>query len=726
MSKKTTLRIIGMHCPACAQRIEKTLSKVSGVKNVSVTFALKEAIIEYNSDEIDLKRIRRIIEDIGYRGVEKKGFLEERKEELRKKVNLFILGLILTIPIVIIRMFLDFPGRSVLLFLLTTPVQFVVGWHFYKGAYLSLKSGFADMNVLVVLSTTTAYLYSVFATLVAEGPVFYEASAVTITTISLGMLLEDITTGKAGEAIKKLIELQPKKATAVRNGKEVEISVEELRVGDIIMVRPGERVPVDGLVIGGYSSVDESMITGESIPVEKKVGDEVIGATINETGVLKFEATKVGKEMTLAQIIRLVREAQLRKAPIQRIADKVVNYFVPIVVLISIIAFGLWYFLFKSEFLFALTAMVSVLVIACPCALGIATPTAIMVGIGKGAEHGVLIKNGGVLEIIGKLDTVVFDKTGTLTKGKPEVTDVIGENRSEVLKMAAIAEKGSSHPLGEAILRRAKEEGVSIPEARFFKTTPGKGVEARYEQEHILLGNRKLMIDRGISIDHLEGKVEGLEKDGKTIMILAINEKASGLIAVADTLKDYSEEAVKELHTMNLDIIMLTGDTKRTASAIAKQVGINEVLADVLPEEKVDKIKELQKQGKIVAMVGDGINDAPAITQADVGIAIGSGTDVAIEAGDIVLIRENLHDVIASIQLSGQTLRKIKQNLFWAFFYNVLSIPIAAGVLYPFLRIVLRPEISAIAMILSDITVVGNSLLLRRYVPKIKLEEPKK
>jgi len=718
MSKKATLQIIGMHCPACAQRIEKTLSKTNGVTNVSVSLALKEAIIEYNSDEIDLKRIEKIIEEIGYRAVEKKVFLEKEREELRKKITLFALGLILTIPIFVTKMFLDFSGKNLLLFLLTTPVQFIVGWHFYNGAYISLKSRFLDMNVLVVLSTTTAYLYSVFATFIIEGPVFYEASAMTVTTISLGMLLEDMASGKAGEAIKKLIELQPKKATVIRSGNEVEIPVEEVKIDDVIIVRPGERLPVDGTVIGGYSSVDESMITGESIPVEKELGDEVIGATINKTGVLKFKATKVGQETTLAQIIKLVKEAQASKAPIQRIADRVVNYFVPSVVLISIIAFGLWYLLLKSEFLFALKAMVSVLVIACPCALGIATPTAIMVGIGKGAENGVLIKNGGVLEIIGKLDTVVFDKTGTLTKGKPEVTDVIGDTRLEVLKMAAIAERGSTHPLGDAILRKAKEEGINIPEAKFFKTIPGKGVEARYKQKHILLGNRKLMMDNRISIDHLEGKVKGLEKGGKTVMILAINKKANGLIGVADTLKDYSEEAVKELHEMNLDVILLTGDTERTAHAVARQVGINEVLAEVLPEEKVSKIKELQKEGKIVAMVGDGINDAPAITQADVGIAIGSGTDVAIEAGDIVLVREDINNVVASIQLSRQTLKKIKQNLFWAFFYNVLSIPIAAGVLYPFLRIVLRPEISAIAMILSDITVVGNSLLLRRYVPK--------
>ena len=713
-----------MHCAACAQRIEKTLSKVSGVKDVKVSFASKETIIEYDPDETDLGEIEKVIENIGYRGIEKKAFLEEEKEELRKKIALFVLGLILTIPIFITKMFFDFPGRNVLLLLLTTPVQFVVGWHFYRGAYFSLKGRFADMNVLVVLSTTTAYLYSIFATF-AEGPVFYEASAITVTTISLGMLLEDMASGKAGEAIKKLIELQPKKAIVVRNEKEIEIPVEEVKVNDVIMVRPGERLPVDGIVVWGHSSVDESMITGESIPVEKKVGDEIIGATINKMGVLKFKATKVGQETTLAQIIRLVKEAQISKAPIQRITDKVVSYFVPSVVLISIIAFGLWYFLFESEFTFALTAMVSVLVIACPCALGIATPTAIMVGMGKGAEHGVLIKSGGVLEIIGKLDTVVFDKTGTLTKGKPEVTDVIGGNRSEVLKMAAIAERGSTHPLGEAILRRVKEEEVNIPDAKFFKTTPGKGVEARYKRKHILVGNRGLMEDHRIPMDQLEGKIEDLEKEGKTVMILAVNGKVSGLIAVADTLKQYSREAVQELHKMNLDVVMLTGDTEKTAHAVAEQVGIDTVLAEVLPEEKVNKIKELQKEGKIVAMVGDGINDAPAITQANVGIAIGSGTDVAIEAGDIVLIREDLHDVIASIQLSRQTLKKIKQNLFWAFFYNVLSIPVAAGVLYPFLGILLRPEISATAMILSDITVAGNSLLLRRYVPKIKLEESK-
>jgi len=708
-----------MHCLACAQRIEKTLSRESGVKNASVSFMSKEAIIEYNPDEIDLEEIEKIIEDIGYSVVEKKVFLKKEKEELRKKIRFFILGLLLTVPIFIIKMFLDFPGRSLVLFLLTTPVQFVVGWHFYKGAYTSLKSRFADMNVLVVLSTTTAYLYSVFATFIAKGPVFYEASAMTVTTISLGMLLEDMAGGKVGDAIKKLIELQPKKARAVRDGKEIEIPVEEVKVGDIIIVRPGERVPVDGMVIGGYSSVDESVITGESIPVEKKIGDAVIGATINKTGVLKFKATKVGKETTLAQIIRLVKEAQASKAPIQRIADKVVNYFVPLVFLISIITFGLWYFLLKSEFIFALTAMVSVLVIACPCALGIATPTAIMVGIGVGAENGILIKSGEVLEITGKLDTVIVDKTGTLTKGEPEVTDIIGENQLDVLKMAAIAERGSNHPLGEAILKKAKEDGIRIPEAKLFKTLPGKGVETRYKQKHILLGNRKLMKAYGIEIDHLEGKIKGLERDGKTIMILAINKKAGGLIAVADALKEHSEEAVKELHESGLEVIMLTGDTERTAKAISEQLGIDAVLAGVLPHEKVNKIRELQGKGRIVAMVGDGINDAPAITQSDIGIAIGSGTDVAVEAGNIVLIKGDLRAIVASIRLSRQTFKKIKQNLFWAFFYNVLTIPLAAGGLYTLSGVLLRPEIAAVAMILSDITLIGNSLLLKRYVPYI-------
>lgn len=573
------------------------------------------------------------------------------------------------------------------------------------------------MDMLVVLSASAAYLYSLAATFFIQGPTFYEASTAIITTIGIGMFMEDLAKGKTGESIKKLILLQPEAATILKKGKEVQVPVGHVQVGDIVFIRPGERVPVDGTVVKGYSSVDESIITGESIPVEKKKGDKVIGATINKTGALKIKATRVGKDTALSQIVRLVEEAQASKAPIQRIADVVVNYFVPIVLTIAIVSFAAWYFVFYSSFLFALTVFVSVLVVACPCALGIATPTAIMVSLGKGAEHGILIKNGAALERAHKMNTIIFDKTRTLTVGEPKVTNVIASSsRKEVLRFAAIAEKGSEHPLASAIASRSKKELKKVPDADWFKAIPGKGVKANYKGKEILFGNRKLMSSRKIDITHLHEQIEKLEGEGKTAMILAVNRKAIGIIAVADILRKPSKKAVNELREAGIEVVMLTGDNKRTAEAIAKKVGIDHVLADVLPQDKAEEVKKLQRKGRVVGMVGDGINDAPALTRADVGIAIGAGTDVAIEAGDVVLIKNDLTDVSRFTKLSRRTMSKIKQNLFFAFFYNILAIPIAAGILYPFVHVVIiSPVIAAIAMVLSDITVVGNSLLLKRF-----------
>jgi len=715
--EKVVLQILGMHCSACAQRIEDALLRVDGVSEVRVSFASKEAFVKFDSERINLEGIKRVIKEVGYVAFSgEESSVEERKRGIRRRLSLFFFGLALTIPVIIINYLVDFSGKNLLMLALTTPVQFIVGWHFYTGAYKSLKNRFADMNVLVALSASAAYFYSLFSTFLANGPVFYQASAVVVTTITLGMLLEEMAVEKTGETIRKLMELQPKTAIVIRNGDEKEVTVEEVEVGDVVVVRPGERIPVDGVVVEGHSFIDESMITGESVPVEKNVGDNVFSATINKTGTLKFRAEKIGKETMLAQIVRLAREVQASKAPIQRLADKIVNYFVPVVVLIAVTAFMTWYISLKDVVL-ALTTLVSVLVIACPCALGIATPAAIMIGVGKGAENGILIKNGAVLEVMRKLDTVVFDKTGTLTKGALEVTDIIAEDERRVLRIAAAAEKRSEHPVGEAIVRKAEAEGLRVDEPRSFKALPGMGVTARVKRKNVLLGNRVLMRISNVSIEHFEGEIERLEKDGKTVLILAVDSEAVGLLAVSDVLKEHSKEAVEKLQKIGLRVAMLTGDTERTARAVANRLGINDVLAEVLPAEKVKVIKELQSQGRCVAMVGDGINDAPAITQADVGIALGGGTDIAMEAGDVVLVKDDPRDVAVSINLSEKTLQKIKQNLFWAFFYNMLMVPLAAGILYPSLGVLVRPEIAAAAMILSDVTIVGNSLLLKRWNP---------
>ena len=716
MMKKITLTISGMHCASCALNIEKTLKKLDGVESAVVNFANEEATVEYDPKLVDIKKFKKVISDLGYKALESNE-LNENDKEIKKLKRLSVFGLILTIPVVIISMLIQIPNEDYLLLVLTAPIQFGVGYHFYKGSWNSLKNKYFNMDFLVVLGTSAAYFYSIFATF-SGGMTFYEASATVITTITIGRLMEQISRGKTSDAIKKLVKLQAKTAKVMREGKEVEIPIEHVKKDDIIIVRPGERIPVDGLVIDGYSSVDESMITGESIPIEKKKGDEVIGATMNKNGMLKIKATKIGAETALSQIIKMVKEAQQSKAPIQKIADVVVSYFVPVVMIIAISSFLFWYFISGQTFFFALSIMASILVVACPCAMGIATPTAVMVGLGKGAENGILIKNGEYLEKVHKLDTIVFDKTGTLTKGEPEVTDVVSFkdfDEKKLIKFAAIAEKNSEHSLGESIIRKAEEMKIDLPSSKIFKTMPGLGVVSSYENKEILVGNRKLMNDNRIDTEQVEDRIKNLEEEGKTVVIVAIDKKIAGLIGIADTLKEYSKEAIHELKKMGLSIIMITGDNERTAKAVAKQVGIDEIMAEVLPQDKAKKIEELQSQGKFVGMVGDGINDAPALAKSNIGIAIGSGTDVAIETGDIVLIKEDLRDVVTAIKLSKKTLSKIKQNLFWAFFYNTAMIPIAAGILYPAFNILLPPMAAGIAMVFSDISVVGNSLLLKRF-----------
>ena len=737
-SERVFFKVAGMHSTHCEGVISNVLSSKAGIINFKVSFANSSAEVEFDPTLTTIQDIKKYIEEPGYivQEVTKETSVDIDKElklrEIKILKNKLIIGVILSFFIFLGSFPEWFPfvpeilTNYIILFILSTPVQFYVGWQFYKGFWSALKHGSADMNTLIAVGTSAAYIYSVIATFFPgffkniQVSVYYDTAAIIITLIILGRLLEAIAKGHTSDAIKKLIGLQPRTANVIRNNKEIAIDVEDVQVNDILVVRPGEKIPVDGIIVKGETSIDESMITGESMPIEKKEGDIVIGATINKNGLLRVKATKVGRDTTLAQIIRLVEEAQASKAPIQRLADKIAGIFVPVVILIAIISFIIW-LIFGPEpsFNFALLNFVAVLIIACPCALGLATPTAIMVGTGKGAENGILIKGGEALEAACKVMTIVFDKTGTLTKGKPEVTDLIPLNgEKDLLKYAAVAESGSEHPLAESILREADEKEVRYQEAHSFKAIEGKGVEATWLSKKILLGNRVLMKDNGISTKGIDVKIMELENQGKTVMIVAVNKKILGLIAVADTLKENSKEAIEMLNRMGKEVYMITGDNERTAKAIANEIGIDNVLAEVLPGEKADKIKELQEQGKIVAMIGDGINDAPALAQADLGIAIGSGTDVAIETGGIVLIKDDLRDVIRSINLSSYTVKKIKQNLFWAFFYNILGIPIAAGILYPFTGFLLSPIIASIAMGASSISVVSNSLLMKKYKVK--------
>ena len=745
---KSIFPVGGMTCASCVAHVEQALSSVSGVISANVNLASEKATVEY-IEGTEIAALKRAVKEAGYDLGSESETLEDvtiaAQREIRSIRNRFIFAAILGLSIFVLTVLdLAFTGKLYLLWALATPVQFWAGWRFYRGAWGALRHRTADMNTLIAVGTSAAYFYSVVAVLfpglfVAGGlepHVYFDTAAVIIALILLGRFLEARARGQTSEAIKKLIGMKPKTALVIRDGEEREISIEDVQVGDLILVRPGERVPVDGVVRQGYSSIDESMVTGESIPVEKKIGDEVIGATINKTGSFQFQATKVGKDTTLAQIIRLVEEAQGSKAPIQRLADVIASYFVPIVIGIALITFVVWYFMGPAPALtFALLNFVAVLIIACPCALGLATPTAIIVGTGKGAEHGVLIRSAEALERSHQINTVLLDKTGTLTQGEPKVTDIVAVSSSsqeEVLRLAASAERGSEHPLGEAIVRAASERKLELSPASDFNAVPGHGIEASVGGKKLLLGNLRLIKDRGLSLNGLGEEAERLWEKGKTVIFLGMDSQVVGIIAVADTLKPNAREAVEALHKMGIEMVMLTGDNRRTAEAIAREVGIDRVLAEVLPEHKAQEVKKLQSEGRMVAMVGDGINDAPALAQADIGIAIGTGTDVAVETGDITLISGDLTGIVTAISLSKRTMRTIKQNLFWAFAYNTALIPVAAGVLFLIfgntgvpsgLRFILgnygflNPMLAAAAMAASSLTVVSNSLRLKRFKP---------
>jgi Cu+-exporting ATPase len=748
-TKKSIFPVSGMTCASCVSRVEQALSSVPGVISANVNLSSEKATVEY-IEGTEIASLRQAVKEAGYELGSEAETLEDvttaAQREIRNIRNRFILAAVLGLTILALSLpwSPSFSGKLYLLWALATPVQFWAGLRFYRGAWGALRHLTADMNTLIAVGTSAAYFYSVVAVLfpglfAASGrgaDVYFDTAAMIIALILLGRFLEARAKGQTSEAIKKLIGMQPKTALVVRDGKEIEVPVDDVQVGDLILVRPGERVPVDGTIRQGYSSIDESMITGESIPVEKRVGDEVIGATINKTGSFQFQATKVGKDTTLAQIIRLVEEAQGSKAPIQRLVDVIASYFVPIVIGIAIITFIIWYFIGPAPALtLALLNFVAVLIIACPCALGLATPTAIMVGTGKGAEHGVLIRSAEALERSHKINTVLLDKTGTLTQGEPKVTDIIASSSSsqnEVLQLAASAEHGSEHPLGEAIVRAAAEKKLGISTVSDFIAIPGHGIEASAGDKKVLLGNLRLIKDRGLSLNGLEVEAERLWEKGKTVMFLGVDSRVIGIIALADTLKPNAREALAAIHKMGIEAVMLTGDNQRTAKAIAQEVGIDRVLAEVLPEHKAREVKRLQDEGKVVAMVGDGINDAPALAQADVGIAIGTGTDVAMETGDITLISGDLGGIVTAISLSKRTIRTIKQNLFWAFAYNTALIPVAAGILYlafgnagvpSGLHFVLgnygflNPILAAAAMAASSITVVLNSLRLRGFKP---------
>jgi Cu+-exporting ATPase len=725
---EVVFNVTGMTCATCVQNIETALNGLDGVVSVSVNLASEKAYVSYNPEVVTVPRLKKAISDAGYKAVpadEKAGDYDRqaRDGERRRLVLLLIFSFSLAIPVFVLSMVMPFASNADnwLLLGLATPVQLLVGWQFYVGTYKALRNRRANMDVLIALGTTAAYVYSLLVTVMPttfEGDVYFDTAALIISIVLLGRYLEARAKGRASEAIKKLMGLRPKTASIVVDGVETQVAVEDVEVGQVVVVRPGEKIPVDGTVVEGASAVDESMLTGESMPVDKKVGDGVVGATINKDGLLKFRATKVGKETALAQIIKLVEQAQGSKAPIQRLADSVAAVFVPVVVTIALIAFIAWFAIVGKPFVFALEASISVLVIACPCALGLATPTAIMVGTGKGAQNGILIKSAASLERAYRIETIVFDKTGTLTQGTPTVTDVVPldtVSQSEVLRLAASAEKGSEHPVGQAIVKAAGKEGRQPSDPEAFQALSGRGILATVEGKEVLLGNRILMNDNGVETTAAEEEVSNLESQGKTVMLVALDRKPVGLIAVSDTLRDNAAEAIGQLHRMGLETVMITGDNRRTAEAVAKQAGIEKVLAQVLPDDKAREIRGLQESGKVVAMVGDGINDAPALAQADIGIALGSGTDVAMESGDIVLVRNDLRDVVEAIRLSRYTIAKVKQNLFWAFAYNTLGIPIAAGILYPWNHTLLNPIIAAAAMAFSSVSVVTNSLLMNRY-----------
>jgi Cu+-exporting ATPase len=771
---RTDLPLLGMHCAACATRIEKALNRAEGVESCSVNFATTRATVHYDPQATNPDALREVVKKSGYDAIVPQPSAptsthshdgqsysaadgassmteaeqEARAQEYRNQKTKFLIALALTIPVAVTAMgahlvpalhnILNAAWRPWFELALTTPVLFWAGREFFSGAWIAARHRAADMNTLVALGTSAAYAFSLLAT-VAPGlfhhvtsthsghsgttdaampPVYYEVAAIVVTLILMGRLLEAGARARTGGAIRALMGLQPRTARIERDGREQNIPIEEVRVGDVVLVRPGEKVPVDGEVLDGHSTVDESMLTGEPLAVAKHTGDIVIGATLNKTGAFRLRATKVGSDTVLQQIVRLVQEAQGSKAPIQKLADRISGVFVPLVLCVAIATFVVWFIAapIENRLTMALLTFVSVLIIACPCALGLATPTAIMVGTGRGAQSGVLIKGGEALELAHKLTTVVLDKTGTITQGKPVVTDVLPQSpwtADELLRVAASAERGSEHPLGEAIVSSARERALALSQPQDFSAISGHGIEATVDGRQVLLGNRKLLRERGLAPDVTAA--QQLADKGKTAMFIAVDNAFAGIIAVADKEKEGSRRAVERLHRMGLEVVMLTGDNRRTAEAMARQVGIDRVLAEVLPEGKAEEIKTLQAEGKTVAMVGDGINDAPALAQADVGIAMGSGTDVAMEAADITLVRGDLNGVVSSIALSRATVRNIQQNLFFAFVYNVLGIPLAAGVLYPFTGWLLSPIFASLAMALSSVSVVTNALRLRGF-----------
>ena len=756
---KMTLRIGGMHCAACSRAVERALKKTNGVESAAVNIATEKAVLVFDDKKLKYKDIVNAVVKAGYQVVGKEEDISEKKaKEIKEQKIRLIISAIFSIPLFYISMspmikFVKLPLPeilshhsnpqifSIVAIILCIPVM-VSGYKFYTLGFPALFRGAPNMDSLVAIGTTASFVYSVYSSVLSfiglnphGDNLYYESAAVIITLVQFGKYLEARSKGKTGEAIKKLMGLQPKTARIIENGEEKEIKIEDLKVGNILIVRPGEKIPVDGEIIEGYSSVDESMLTGESIPIEKNIGDKVVGASINKTGTFKFKATKVGEDTALAQIIKLVEDAQGSKAPISHIADVVSSYFVPAVIAIALIS-GIAWFIAVHNFVFSLTVFVSVLVIACPCALGLATPTAIMVGTGKGAELGILFKNAEALELSQKINAIMFDKTGTLTEGKPYLTDIISNDKSDkerLLLLTASAENGSEHPLAEAIVREAKEKNIKLLPIENFKALSGFGIDAIIDKKRILIGNKKLMEKENISVESFFNETEKLSKEGKTPMYVAKDGKLLGIIACADKLKEDSVDTINRLHKLNIKTVMITGDNKNTAEAIANETGIDIVLSEVLPEEKSNEVKKLQDKNYIVAMVGDGINDAPALTQANVGIAIGSGTDVAIESADIVLVKSKTEDVVTAIELSKATMRDIKQNLFWAFCYNVLGIPVAAGLLHIFREslinsaignflvaimgkdLLLNPIFAALAMSLSSVCVVTNALRLNFF-----------